>query len=272
MAGIVGLAHEVEDDLVLRHFKVEVHLHAALVGVGRHGVPHAAGREDRHAHGELAGLQHVGMDELVDHALVAGLRRAAGLLGRVGDADQPVLVAAMGRGGHHVELGGLGRMVAGEQHLLGPAGDVQAVLVAQLVHLAVHGDGAGAAHVEHAALPALQEVAGAEVVPHVDALVDGHGVAHGHDAQRHHAVHMAVNGVHLAGGEQGLDQKFLPGLLGVVAAEILRAAGIANVHGSLPFPLFSSIIYHSKFLIYHNKAAGTCQGVLRPSAHFTGAV
>ena len=34
-----------------------------------------------HAHGQLAGFQHVGVDELVDDPGVGGLRRAAGALG-----------------------------------------------------------------------------------------------------------------------------------------------------------------------------------------------
>ena len=155
------------------------------------------------------------MDELVDHALVAGLRRAAGLLGRVGDLDEPVFIAGVGRGGHHVEFGGVGGVVRGKYDFLRAHGDVQAVLVAQRVHHAVHRHLARAAHVEHAGLAALQEVVGAEAVPDVDAVVDGQRLVRGRDAHGDHAVHVAVHRDHLARHEQRFDQE-LPRVSSVV--------------------------------------------------------
>ena len=71
--GLLSLSHHVEHHLVLRHLEIHVDFHSALMGVGRHRVPHAARLQHGHAHGKLAGLQHVGMDELVDDALVGGL-------------------------------------------------------------------------------------------------------------------------------------------------------------------------------------------------------
>ena len=74
VAGLVRLAHQVEDARGLGEVEVEIGLHAPVVDVGRHGVPDRAGRELGHADDELAGLAHVGVDELEDRALVRGLR------------------------------------------------------------------------------------------------------------------------------------------------------------------------------------------------------
>ena len=170
------------------------------------------------------------MDELVDDPLVGGGPVAQRLLGRVGDLEQAGLIAAMGGGGHHIELGGLGAVLAGEQNLLGPHGDVEAVFIAQLIDGPVYGDGALAADVEHADLPALQEVVGAEVGPHVDALVDGDGLADGHTAQGDHPVHMAVDGHHLVGLIEVFNEELAAQLLGGVALHVVRMSRIADIH------------------------------------------
>ena len=219
-----------EDHVVLRNLEVEVHFHPALVGVGRHRVPYAAALEYRHAHGQLAGLQHRGMDELVDHPLVAGGRVAAGFLGRVRDFDQFVLIAAVRRRGNNVELCGLLRVVRAEKHFLRAAGDVQAVLVAQLVHRSVHAHLSGAADVEHAAFPALEEIIRSEVMPDVDALINGYFAIHRHDSQRDHPVHVAVNSRYLIRLKQFFNQELPADLLCGVAFEILLVAAVPNVH------------------------------------------
>ncbi len=135
------------------------------------------------------------MDELVDGALVAAFQGAQGPLGGFLDGDELGLVTAVGRGGNHVELGRVGGVIALEGDFLGALGDVQAVLVVQVILHAVGLDGAGAfADVEDAHFPALQEVVGAEVGPHVDAFVDGDFLVDRHAAQGHHTVHVAVDG------------------------------------------------------------------------------
>jgi hypothetical protein len=48
-AGFLWLAHEVEDALVLRQIDIHVDFEAAMEGVGRHGVPGAAGGKWREA-------------------------------------------------------------------------------------------------------------------------------------------------------------------------------------------------------------------------------
>ena len=200
------------------------------MGVGGHGVPHAALLQHCQSHGQLAGFQHLGVDELVDDPLVGGSPIPQRFFGRIGEFQQLGLIAAVGGGGDHVELGGLGAVRAGKPDLLGPHGDIEAVLIAQLIDRAVYGDGPGAADVEHTDLPALQEIPGAKVGPHVDALVDGHGLADGHTAQGDHPVHVAVSGHHLIGLIQVFNQKFIPKLLGGVALYVLGMDGITDIH------------------------------------------
>ena len=230
MARFLPFAHHMEDHIVLRHFEVEVHFHPALVGMGRHRVPYAAGFQHGHAHAQLAGFQHGGMDELVDDSLVACCRVAAGLLGGVRDFDQPVLIAAMRRSGNEIELRGGGGINAFEIYFLRAAGQVQAVFVTELINRVVRGDFSGAADIEHATFPALQEILRTEAVPDIDSLVDGNLFLYGHDAHGDHPVHMAVDGDDLIRFEQFFNQEFLPDFLGGVALEVPLVAAVANVH------------------------------------------
>ena len=74
----------------------------------------------------------------------------AGTLGGARHGQEGGLIGLVGGGGHQIEPGGSGAVRAGEGHVLGAHGDIQAVLEAQIVLLPIHGDGAGAAQVEHA--------------------------------------------------------------------------------------------------------------------------
>ena len=237
------------------------------MGVAGHGVPVAARLQAGHAHGQLAGLQHAGMDELVDGALVAGLQAAQGTLGGLLQGDQLGLVAAVCRGGDHVELGGMLGVIALEGDLLGALGNVQAVFDVQVIFHTVGRDGAGAVtNVEDADLAALQEVMGAEVGPDVDALVDGNFLMYRHAAQGDHAVHVAVNGHDLISLVQAGDQHLIADFLGGVALKIALIAGIADVHkseSSLPlkrmffalFPFYySAFVKAGKLAIFHKDA------------------
>ena len=77
-----------------------------------------------------------------------------------------------------------------------------------------------AADVEDTDLPALQKILRAEVVPDVNALVDGHRLCSGHAPQRHHPVHMAVHRHHFVCRIQVLDQKLFARLLRCIALEV----------------------------------------------------
>ena len=74
VTGLLGLAHEVADGRVFGDFEVEIDLHAAVVRVGGHRVPGAAGREFGHAHLKLAVGDHLLDQQAVDRALIALLR------------------------------------------------------------------------------------------------------------------------------------------------------------------------------------------------------
>ena len=234
VAGLLGLAHQVHDDAAFRQVEVSIDLHAALVGVGRHAVPDAARLQLSQAHGQLAGFQHVRVDELVDDPLIGGLGAAQGALVGVLDGDEGGLAVLMGRSRDQVEAGGSGLVIAAEHHVSGAAGDVEAVLKSHLIADAVGLDPAGAAQVEHACFPAFQEEVGTEVCPHVNALVDGQGLLNRHDAQNHHAVHMGVDSLHRVGLVQVLDEELLAEFLGGVSLDVVGACGIANIHSKLP--------------------------------------
>ena len=92
MPGFVRLAHEMEDARRLRQIEIEIGLHAPVMHMARHGVPHRARRQLRHADHQLAGLDAIGMDELEDRALVAGLLAAEVEPLGIADADQPVRI------------------------------------------------------------------------------------------------------------------------------------------------------------------------------------
>ena len=68
VAGLIALAHEVHHEGILGQVEVEIDLHAAVMGVAGHGVPHGAGLQLGHAHHQLAGLHLTGQDVLADGA------------------------------------------------------------------------------------------------------------------------------------------------------------------------------------------------------------
>lgn len=109
-----GLSHHVEYHVVAGNLKVHINLHAALMGVGRHGVPYASLLQHGHAHGQLAGLKYIRVDKLVDNALIGCLRCSAGPLGCLCNGDVGGGVGSMGRCAYHVELSRCRRVVAGK--------------------------------------------------------------------------------------------------------------------------------------------------------------
>src|SRR5665647_2650536 len=72
MTGLTGLAQDVDDAGILGQVEVEVGLHPAVVGVGRHGVPHAARVQGRNPHHHLARAHAVLVDVLVEGAPIGG--------------------------------------------------------------------------------------------------------------------------------------------------------------------------------------------------------
>ena len=139
--------------------EVEIDLGAAVMQVRRHGVPDAAGLEDRQAQQQLAGLAGGRHDELVDGALVRRLQRAA--LQRHGLVDarsawSRSAHAPASRRGRTSRAGRIARTRTPRPSL--PIGDVEAVARRQRVRAAVDGDRpAPVADIDHAQLAPLQE-------------------------------------------------------------------------------------------------------------------
>ena len=157
VAGGAGLAHEVEDPVVLVEVDVQVDLGAAVVQVRREGVPHRAVGD----HGD-AELEHRRLQLLAPRRSGRGCarwrpRRAERDRLDLGVAEQRRGVRRVRGRGDEVE-GGVG---AGEGDLAAAA-DEQAVEVVELELLAVDQDVPGLPDVDDAELAALQVGLGAE--------------------------------------------------------------------------------------------------------------
>ena len=94
--------------------EVEVDLAAAHVGVGRHGVPVAAGGEQGEAHDELAALDAVAVDGFVDGALVAGFEAAEFEALEVGELDHRGGVLGVRGIAEEIEVRGIFAVLARE--------------------------------------------------------------------------------------------------------------------------------------------------------------
>ncbi|MPM40373.1 hypothetical protein SDC9_87013 [bioreactor metagenome] len=230
MAGLLRLAHHMKHHVALGNIKIGVDLHPALVGMGRHGIPDGTGLQLGQSHGQLAGFQHIGMDKLIDDPLVGGLHRAAGTLVGVLHRDEGGLADLVGGRGNQIKPGGVSGILAGKADGFGLLGNIQAILKAQLILHTVGLDDAGAAQIEYAGLPALQEIVGAEVGPNVDPLIDGDRLVHRQDAQHNHPVHMGVDGGDLIGLIEVFDEELIPQFLGCIALHVPLVGGITNIH------------------------------------------
>ena len=152
---LVGLAHQVEHHLIIIHVQIQVHLHAPLVRVRRHRVPHRTGCQGRQAHHQLAAFHHRRMDVLVDHPLVALLVTAQGDLPRIGQRHQARLATTVRRRTVEVEFRRMLRVFAREQHLARSLAHVQRVALADTIGLAVQHHRARTADVDDPQLPPL---------------------------------------------------------------------------------------------------------------------
>ena len=133
VTGLLRLAHEVADCRILGQFEVEVGFHAAVVGVGRHGVPGAARSQFGHAHLQLAAGSDLVDQQTVDGTFVALLEGAHvhddGVL--LGNLLAGIFL--VGGSGVEVELGGVLRIEALEDDVSVAPADVECFLEFQLV-------------------------------------------------------------------------------------------------------------------------------------------
>ena len=76
VARLLPFPHEVHHERVLRHVEIEVDLHAAVVGMAGHRVPHRAGFQLCHAHHQLAGLHLPRQNVLANRAVIRRFQAA----------------------------------------------------------------------------------------------------------------------------------------------------------------------------------------------------
>jgi hypothetical protein len=200
------------------------------MGVGRYAVPDITGIQLGQTHGQLAGLQNIGVDELVDDTLVGSFNCAERTLVGILDGDKGGLAILVCRSGDNIESGGIGCIIAAKKHGLGASGDVKAVLKAKLKTLTVALNVACAAKVENAGFSSLEEELGAKVCPDVNAVIDGKLLLNRHNAQHYHAVNMGVGSLNGVGLIKIGDKEFLAELLGGVSLYIVGMCGITNIH------------------------------------------
>ena len=171
--------------------------------MARHGVPQVARRKLGQPHAELAGFQHIRNKVFVDGATVAGEVIAKGHRGNVRWRDFFGWVSRMSRGAVVVKLRRFAGINAGEHHLFRAFADVQRVAVTNFVALAIDGNGARPADVNHAQFTAFEEVAHAQLFAHFTA--HGDGFRHRHNPAHNNAVNMAVDHGVLVGFEHLLN-------------------------------------------------------------------
>ena len=109
----------------------------------------------------------------------------------------------MRRGAVVVKLRGLTAVDAGKDHLFRPFTDVQRIAVTNLEALAVYGNRARPADINHPQLTTLQKIAHAQLFTHFPA--HGDGFCHRHNAADNNAVDMAVDHGVLVGLEHLLN-------------------------------------------------------------------
>ncbi|MPM41142.1 hypothetical protein SDC9_87792 [bioreactor metagenome] len=225
VAGLVRVTHQVHHASIVGNVEIQIALGAAIVGVGGHGVPHAAGVQLGQAHDDLARLDAVLVDIAVQGAaigvlLIAQLAdvtltrqhrrgRIAGVRRRTEEVEERLLV-----------------MLGGEADVADTASDVQAAALGQFVPVAVGGDHAGATNDEHAHFAALQEVVGPHFLGGLQPqrLVDRGGAA------QNHAILMTVNQDDLVVDEQIRDEEVGSQFLGVHAGRFGHADRMTVLH------------------------------------------
>ena len=218
MARLLPFPHEVHHERVLRHVEIEVDLHAAVVGMAGHRVPHRAGLQLRHAHHQLAGLHLPRQNVLANRAVIRRFQAAQFLPHAVLRADVHRRVCRVRRAGIEVELRRIRRVLGCKHNVLAAAPDVQSVAVAQGVHRAIHRHRAFAADVDDAQLAPLQKILRAQLL----ARRQRQRTLHRHGTARDDAVNVAVHQLDIIRAEQVVNQKFLAEPLRVVRLYVAR--------------------------------------------------
>ena len=226
MAGLLGLTHHVEYRIIGTHIKVHINLHTSVMGMAGHGVPVRSNLKLGKTHSQLAGLDHLGMDVLVDHSLVAILKASAGNLTRLGDIDLHDRICGMCGAGGHIELRRLLGIYASEAELLVAHAYIDTVAGVHFVLNTVNGDDTLAADVDTAKLAALKEIISGKLLACLKAQV----CEYGHHADHDNTVGMAVNHTDIILGEKVLNVKFLSESICGVKSDVLCVGCVSDFH------------------------------------------
>ena len=225
MTGFLRLAHHVEYGVICAHIQVEIYLHTSVMRMAGHGVPVRADLKLRQTHSELAGLDHLGMDVLIDHSLVAILNAAAGNLARLRDVDLHDGVRGVCRAGGHIELRGVLGIYASEAELLIAHTNVDTVTGIHFVLHTVNGDDTLTADVDTAKLTALQEIIRCKLLACLQLQV----CEYGHHTDHDDTVGMAIYHTDVILGEEVLNMELLSESIGGVISYVLSFILLFNI-------------------------------------------
>ena len=130
------------------------------MGVSRHRVPYRSRLQFGDTHLQLTGAHagHPVDDDLMDDTVVA-LSRAPRLdvIGML-EVDLHGRITDMGAGRVHIELGRFMRILARHRDVLDASADIERLFEAEVVALAIDGDGALTPYIDDAELPVVEQV------------------------------------------------------------------------------------------------------------------
>ena len=200
------------DGCTFGHLEIEIDLHAAVVGVRRHGVPGAARSEFGHPHLQLAAGHHLLDQQAVDRTFVAlfeasQMHHHGIFLGHL--LHSSLLV---GGGGAEVEVGGVPGGIALESDVAVSAAHIQGFLVFEMILFLSYHHGACTADIDDAELAALGKVFCTKDLRGFEFQ----GFPDGHCPAGDNAVYHGIDEVDLAGFHQVLHQIFLAYAFGIV--------------------------------------------------------
>ena len=218
--------------LVRLHIEVEIHLRPPHMRVRGHGVPVAPRRQQGKAHHQLAALDPVAVNRLVDRPLVAGLRRTQRHALQIGTLHHRRRMHRVRRIAQQIKRRRRLRRLARKRHRLAAPPHVQAVQLVQLIRRAVHGHLALPARIQHAQLAALQKVVRAQL----RLRLQRQRRARRHGRSDHGPVEVHIRVLDLAGVEHPFQQKRLAQLRARHPRIAHRVSHLKQFHGSPSCP------------------------------------
>ena len=217
------------DKCILGDLKVQINLHAAVMGVAGHGVPYTARFQMRHTHFQLAALYLAGKDILANGPVIGLLQTTQLLLVLLLDDHNAFLrltihlnenggAGSVRRCAVDVELRGICGIDGLENDILLAHPDVHSVTVRYGVFLSVYGNDTVAADIDDAHLAALKEIFRTKLI----SCFQLQFLIHRSSCSCDDPVDVAVNQADLILEEYLRDQEFLTKSFGCIKFRILR--------------------------------------------------